>query len=186
LTHETNHIDLSDEKRWISAAKLNTTAFEPLYTRYYDEIYRYIFRRVGREHLSEELCAETFYKALANIKKYTWVNLPFGNWLYTIAANEIRRHFRSKRKVFIIEIDKIQGKIPMEEIVAKAGNEELIWVLEQLSEFELRLIELKYFENKTFKEIGLLLKMKESAIKMRIYRLLLTMRELINSNHDKI
>lgn len=184
MNHVTNHNDLSNEKRWIAEAKSNTSAFEPLYTKYYDEIYRYIFRRVGREDLSAELCSETFYKALSNIKKYTWVNIPFGNWLYTIAANEIKKYYRKKRKVFIIEIDKVQEQIPLDEILNKAGNTELIWVLNQLSDFDLRLIELKYFENKTFKEVGLLLGMKESAIKMRTYRLLLTMRELIINKHD--
>ena len=56
--------------------------------------------------------------------------------------------------------------------------------LAQLSDFDLRWIELKYFENKTFKEVGCRLRMKESAVKMRTYRLLLTMRELIIKQHD--
>lgn len=184
MNQSTNHNNLLDEKRWVSEAKLSTTAFEPLYTKYYDEIYRFIYRRVGREVLSDEICSETFYKALSNIKKYTWKGLPFGHWLYTIASNEIRKHYRNNNNLFIVEIDKVLEQLPMEKLIDKAGNEELIWVLNQLSDFELRLIELKYFENKTFKEVGILLSMKESAIKMRTYRLLLTMRALITNKHD--
>jgi len=184
LIDDNNYTDLTKEKDWIEQSKIDTAAFEPLYTKYNNEIYRYIFRRTGRENLSEELCAETFYKALSNIKKYTWREIPFGNWLYTIAANEIKKHFRNSKEMFIIEIDKMQEQVPLEGIIEQVEVEELVWVLEQLSDFELHLIELKYFEEKTFKEVGLLLKMKESAVKMRTYRLLLTMRELISSKHD--
>jgi RNA polymerase sigma-70 factor (ECF subfamily) len=184
LKEDKIHSDLEDEKRWISQAKTDISAFEPLYIKYYDEIYRYIFRRVGKDGLSAELCSETFYKALLNIDKYTWQGIPFGNWLYTIAANEIKKHYKKNKRIFIIEVDKMLEQLPVEEIIDKAGNEELIWVLNQLSDFELRLIELKYFEGKTFREVGLLLSMKESAIKMRTYRLLLSMRELIIKKHD--
>ncbi|MEN8251728.1 MAG: sigma-70 family RNA polymerase sigma factor [Bacteroidota bacterium] len=181
-----NHIDLLEEKSWIESAKKDIKAFKPLYDRYYDEIYRFIYRRTGKEHLSADLSSETFYKALENIKKYEWRNLPFGNWLYTIASNVIKKHFREKSKVFIIELDKIQLQVQNDEYVKKAGNEELIWVLNQLSDLELRLVELKFFEEKTFKEIALLLEMKESAVKMRLYRLLLAMRNLIDKKDDEV
>lgn len=181
-----NHIDLLEEKRWIEGAKKDIKAFKPLYNRYYDEIYRFIYRRTGKDHLSADLCSETFYKALGNIKKYEWRNLPFGKWLYTVASNVVKKHYRDKNKVFIIELDKIQLRIEDEEYIKKAGNEELIWALNQLSDLELRLIELKFFENKTFKEIALLMEMNESAAKMRIYRLLLAMRNLIDRKNDEI
>ena len=181
-----NHIDLLEEKLWIEASKKDIKAFKPLYDRYYDEIYRFIYRRTGKEELTADLCSETFYKALGNLKKYEWRNLPFGNWLYTIASNVIKKHYREHNKVFIIELDKIQLQIEDEEYVKKAGNEELIWVLDQLSDLELRLIELKFFEEKTFKEVALLLEMKESAVKMRLYRLLLSMRNLIDKKDDQV
>lgn len=186
LTQVPNHIDLIEEKQWIDEAKKDPSAFKPLYLKYYDEIYRYIFRRTGRELQSAEICSETFYKALANLKKYTWRNIPFGNWLYTIAANEIKKRYRNKRELFIVEIDKIQEEIPVEEVVDRAGPDKLVWALGQLSDMELHMVELKYFEHKTFKEVGLLLNMSESAIKMRIYRLLLAMKELIEKRDDQI
>lgn len=180
------HIDLLEEKRWIEAAKKDIKEFRPLYNRYYDEIYRFIYRRTGREQLSADLCSETFYKSLDNLKKYEWRNLPFGNWLYTIAANLIKKHYRDNNKVFIIELDKIQVQIEDEKYVKRAENEDLIRVLDQLADLELRLVELKFFEEKTFKEIALLLEMKESAVKMRLYRLLLSMRNLMDKKNDKV
>ena len=179
LYNEFNHIDLTEEKQWIEASKLESSAFEPLYLKYYDEIYRYVFRRTGRENLSAEICSEAFYK-------YTWRNIPFGNWLYAIAANEIKKRYRNQKEIFIIELDKIQDQVPVNEAIERVGNEVLVWVLDQLSDTELRLIELKFFENKTFMETGLVLGMKESAVKMRIYRLLLRMRQLINKQHDQV
>lgn len=187
LNNDLNHIELQEEKQWIEAARLNTEAFEPIYLRYYDEIYRFIYRRTGRETMSNEICSETFYQALSNIKKYQWRGIPFGNWLYTIASNELRKRYRNKKEVFIIEIDKFQEQLPVPEMLEHIGTEPLVRALDQLNELELRLIELKYFEHKTFREVGLLLEMKESAVKMRIYRLLLAMKKLINEQqHDQI
>lgn len=184
MINNENYIDLSIEKQWIEEAKLNSSAFKPIYTKYYDEIYRFIYRRTGKEVLSSEICSETFYKALSNIDKYQWMGIPIGNWLYSIAANEVKKHFRNRKKMFIVELDKFQENVPVEETIVNVDVKEIVWVLDQLSEIELRLIELKYFENKTFREVASLLKMKESTVKMRVYRLLLTMRKLLIKKND--
>ena len=186
MIYNDNHIDLQQEKQWIEESKADPRAFKSLYTKYYDEIFRFIYRRTGKEVLSAELCSETFYKALLKLPKYTWQNVLFGHWLYRIAANEVKKYYRDRKEVFIIEIDKIQEEIPIEKVINEVDPSHLIWVLNTLSDFELQLIELKYFEHKTFVEVGLLLNMKDSAVKMRIYRLLLKMRELIIASHDEV
>lgn len=166
-----DHSEWEEERVWIDQAKNDILCFQPLYERYYAEIFRYIYRRVDDEALAADLCSQTFYKALKGIKGYEWRGKPFGAWLYTIAANEIRKQFRRKPLSFLI--DEQQWRLIVDVKTERIDDDEVIrQVFQQMNEEEVRLVEMKYFEDKTFKEMAGLLSMSESAIKMKVYRLL--------------
>lgn len=171
------HIDYQDEQQWVAASKLDPQYFEPLYNRYYDEIFRFIYRRTDREALTADICSQTFYKALLNLKKYQWTGRPFVAWLYRIATNELNRYYRDQRPIFIIEEDKVWESI--QEIEINPDVDDLIQLFSMLSREEVHLLELKYFEQKTFKEIADILDLTESTSKMRLYRLLGRMKQML-------
>lgn len=179
------HIDLAEEQKWLVAAKLSSKGFEPIYNRYFEEIFRFIYRRTSSKSLAEDLTSETFYKALKNIRKFRFNGKALGNWLYTIARNQVNSYYRGRNKLFIIEIDEFEKELSTEERQLGYDNEDLIWVLQNISETELLLIELKFFEHKTFREVALLTNMSESAVKMRLYRLLLTMKNKIELRNGR-
>ncbi len=168
MDDERHHIDLETEQTCILRSQKDINHFQPLYEKYYDEIFRFIYRRVEDEMVAADLCSDTFYKALRNIKKFKWQGRPFGAWLYTIAANEIKKHYRKGTLLYLIEEDRIAAA--MEEEID--DSELLRAVFAQLSDDELVLLEWKFFEGKTFKEIALLNGQSESAVKMKVYRLL--------------
>lgn len=186
MTNTYNHIDIEAERTMILEAQLTSKGFRPLYEKYYEEIFRFIYRRVANENIAEELCSETFYKALLNIKKFNWQGVPFNHWLYRIAGNEIKKRGRKKKEVFIIEIDKIEDKEEFREIPAVRNPEALVWAFDQLNEDDLRLIELRYFEEMPFDQISLLLDKKQSAVKMKLYRLLDKIKSLMEEKYGKI
>lgn len=175
--------DLILEKTWVEAAKMDRAAFKPLYNKYYDALFRFFLRRTDDEELSYELCSETFYKALSNLNNYEWRGVPFGGWLFKIGANELKRHFRNRKPIMVIE-EEMLSCLEIEDERQKDYLPGLIGVLDQLKEDDLRLLELKYFEGLNFKEISGLLEIGESAAKMRVYRLLSKMKSLI-PHHDQ-
>jgi len=177
LNTSEKHNDFSDERQWIEDSKKDIKYFEPIYERYYNEIFRYIYRRTANFSTANELCSNTFYKALVRIKKFKWRNKPFGYWLYRVATNEIRKHAGRRKVIFVFELDRISTEIPELEHESIPAEQRLQKVLKTLSATELRLIELKYFEGYTFSKISLLLDISESAVKMRTYRLLERMKE---------
>ena len=185
MINERKHIDLAEEQKWLAAAKLSSKGFEPIYNRYFEEIFRFVYRRTSNVSLAEDLTSETFYQSLKSIRKFKFNGKSLGNWLYTIARNQVNSHYRGRNKVFIIEIDEFERELNPEEQPLGYDNEDLIWVLQNISEQELLLIELKFFEHKTFKEMALLTNMSESAAKMRLYRLLLTMKYKIETKHER-
>src|SRR5207237_3314989 len=46
------------------------------------------------QSLAEDVTSEVFFKALRNIKRYTYSGHPFSSWLYQIALNAVADHYR--------------------------------------------------------------------------------------------
>ena len=57
------------EQEWeeIQAAQKNLAAFQPLYDRYFENIFRFIFRRTSDETLSADLSSQVFLKAMQKL-----------------------------------------------------------------------------------------------------------------------
>ncbi len=68
--------------------------FEKMYNTYADEIYRYCLSHSSDSDLSEDIVSETFMKAWKHFD--TFDNKHPRAWLYTIAKNLFRDHWRKK------------------------------------------------------------------------------------------
>jgi len=154
------HLDqpaIAVEREWISAAKKDPKCFSPIYDRYFDAIFVFIYRRTGNEDLAADLCSATFLKALQYLKRYEDRGLPFAAWLYRIASNEVNKFYRKtkKRMVFILE-ESMVGKIlnVEEDNFDEERITQLSYYLGTLSTTELMMLELRFFESKGFKEIA--------------------------------
>lgn len=176
--------NLHQERKWIQKAQKDISEFRPLYDKYADAVFRFFVRRTDDVCLAEELTSNTFFKALDKLSAYRWQGRPFGAWLFKIAGNELRRQFRDQKPIYIIEEDKLDC-LPIEAEELPDYLPELISALDELSEQDLRVLELKFFENQSFKEISQLLEIGESAAKMRVYRLLGKLKRRIETSYDK-
>ena len=92
-----------DEGKLVAAAQADPKEFGALYELYVDRVYRYAYRRVGTHHDAEDVTAQTFQQALAALPKYEWRGLPFGAWLFRIAANVINRRGRTGSREIPVE-----------------------------------------------------------------------------------
>jgi RNA polymerase sigma-70 factor (ECF subfamily) len=162
------------EQELVLAAQQNEQAFSALYDRYFEGIFGFIYRRTDDEDLTADLVSQVFLKAIQNIKKYEFRGLPFSAWLYRIASNEVNRHYRKHKKqmIFSLEEGRVAELIDEEE----ENNEEKITLLmeclKELSTAVMEVLELRFFEAKSFKEIAFILEISESGAKMRTYRAL--------------
>jgi RNA polymerase sigma-70 factor (ECF subfamily) len=160
----------------VQAAQQDRKHFRPLYNRYYEPVFRFVYRRTLDEALSADICSQVFLKALQRLDRYTFRGVPFSAWLLRIASNEVAQHFRQAKKERVVALDKVPGSEWIEEIPEWDDREEnrqlLIEVLDELKEKDLQLIELRFFEKRPFKEIGEILEITESNAKVRTYRIL--------------
>jgi RNA polymerase sigma factor (sigma-70 family) len=72
-------------------------AFEELFERHFDAIYGYLARRVGPD-LGRDLASETFTRAFAARKRYDATRGEERPWLFGIANNLLRRHYRDEER----------------------------------------------------------------------------------------
>jgi RNA polymerase sigma-70 factor (ECF subfamily) len=131
----------------------------------------------GLEDTAGDLTQQTFMKAMANLSKYEDRGLPFGSWLYRIAQNEVSMYFRSLKKTRTVEIEerKLKDLCEEAELTSQMSIEEqerLIRLLNDMEQENLDLIELRFFQGLSFKEIADIYSINEPSAKMRVYRIL--------------
>ncbi|MFY0651115.1 MAG: sigma-70 family RNA polymerase sigma factor [Cyclobacteriaceae bacterium] len=164
--------EIQYEEEVIEASKKDLSQFEFLYNKYYESIFRYTFNRIGDEDETSDVVSRIFMNAMNAIQKYECRGLPFGAWLYRIASNEIKKHFRTgKNQVLCLEEERLMdvwtcGEMPDGEVRLRILGE----LVDKLNDEEVTILQMKFFEDKGFKEIALLMNKKESAVKMRMYR----------------
>lgn len=174
------HLDqdqIQQEQDWINLAKKDPAQFKMLYDKYFEAIFGFVYRRTDDEDISADLTSQTFLKALQNLKKYQDRGLPFSAWLYRIAINELNKFYRSrqKKKVFSLEEHLVIKLIWVEEQEPNDQESLLQQVLQDLNNLkteEVEILELRFFEERSFKEIAYILEISESSAKMRTYRAL--------------
>lgn len=173
-------MELDLEQKQIELAKTDPNGFEPLYTKYYAPILKFVYKRMESLDDSRDVTSTVFTKALSNICKYKHQGFPFSSWLYRIAINEVNMFYRRSKKDRIISLDD-KGMRNMAE-ASETVNDELIAALKQsllyLSEEELLLIELRFFEERPFAEVGQILDITENNAKVRTYRTLDKLRKV--------
>lgn len=170
------------EKQYIEDSKTDPKCFEPLYKLYYERVLKFVYKRIESLDDTREVTAIVFTKALTNIKKYKDHGFPFSSWLYRIAINEVNQFYRDSKKMRVISLDK-KGVDNIAEETDKL-NPDLISALRKallyLAEEELILIELRYFEERPFAEVGEILEITENNAKVRTYRVLDKLKEVFN------
>lgn len=167
---------LREELQWVTQAKLDPKKFEPLYRKYYTPILRYLKQRVIDQETAHDLVSQVFIKAINKIHQYEFRGVPFGSWLYRIAKSELYQQFREDKFKHVVQIDTIQIAVFedffLENEEQEMNRKRLMEALQFLKPEQLQLIELRFFEQLSFKEIGEQLGLTENNAKVKTFRAL--------------
>ena len=175
--------EILQEYSILDRAKKNPQAFGELYEKYFDRIFNFVYRQTDDEDLTADLTSQAFLIALKNVDRYQFRGVPFSAWLYKIASNEINKHYRKQKQTKVFSIEEGADRELMEQ-AEEEYNEEIINrlmnYLKELPTEMLQVLELRFFEDKDFKEIAFILDITESGAKMRTYRALDRLRKNFN------
>jgi RNA polymerase sigma-70 factor (ECF subfamily) len=174
------------DQKLVEEAKKSPEKFVTLYDKYFDQIYRYIYRRVNDKDTVEDLVSQTFHDALRHLKSFEWRGYPFSSWLYKIAHNNVLKWYRDSKKMNVVDLD-AAGTLKDETIdqhlsaVQKEDQNEIQDLLAQLEPQEREIIRLKYFEEVSNIEIAEIMGLSANHIGVKVYRALKKLKQLLNS-----
>ena len=163
-----------EEQLKVEAAQRDPSMFAALYEENFYRVYAYLARRTGDRAQAEDLTSDVFREALANIGKLEWRGVPFASWLLRIAANAVADHWRkSGREQAGAAAEAAEDKPSPAEIELHAM---LFQLVERLPEMQRRVIELRFVEQKSIREIAAELDRSEGAVKQLQLRALENLR----------
>ncbi len=175
----------SEEEKLILAAKENPSRFSALYERYYEQILKFVYQRVVTKEDAFDITQQVFLQAMLSLHKYELRGFPFSSWLYRIAINELNQVFRKNEKQRGVNLEEKHLQEIVEEMNVVSDTEKesaVLNALTTLDEEDFRLIEMRFFEKRPFKEIGEILNITEPNTKMRLYRILDKLKPVVQKN----
>lgn len=167
---------MEDERRRIEAAKADPSRFAELYDDHFERVYAYVLRRVGDRSDAQDITADVFQNALANLSRFEWRGAPFAAWLYRIASNAIADHFRVEGRHSCLP-----GQTEMSGLHDDAHEDVerramLFRSVDRLPADQRRVIVMRFGEEKSIREIAQEIGRSEGAVKQLQWRGLQTLR----------
>ena len=173
----------TDERLAVEAAQRDPSRFAELYENNFERVYAYIARRVGNREEAQDLTAEVFHHALANIGRYEWRGVPFVGWLYRIAANAIadRWHRVAREGQRGEDESETVEEIGVEDEIERRAM--LFQLVDSLPPDQRLVITRRFVDQRSIREIAAELRRSEGAVKQLQFRALHTLRAHMRSRH---
>ena len=109
----------SDEALMLAYGQGEFPAFEVLYRRHKDAVFRYLLRQGLSRSIAEELLQDVWSKVIASRQTYK-DKAKFSTWLYRIARNRLIDHFRANKDF----VQLVEENNPAPEAIENLDNDE--------------------------------------------------------------
>ena len=144
-------------------------AFDAIFERYHKQIYNFIRKQVADRESIEDLVQEVFLRVFKSSKNFD-VTKKFSSWIYKIALNEVKRHWKrtATRQTYSLNTplgedggdaeraDFIEDEraAPAEATEAALFSRNLRELIDLLPEKQKTVVLLKVYQELTFEEIS--------------------------------
>jgi RNA polymerase sigma-70 factor (ECF subfamily) len=162
----------ADERLLIEAARKDPSQFAELYELHFERVYAYLARRVGNRQEAEDITSEVFHQALANIGKFEWRGAPFAAWLLRIASNAIADKWRGTSRERGNPTQEHSQGADFKEVSFEEADERarLFRLVKTLPSAQRRVVEMRFAEEKSIREIAQAIGKTEGAVKQLQFR----------------
>lgn len=146
----------------------DTSALTDLYEHYKSDVYRYLYYRVGRPQVAEDLTAEVFIRVIEHLPRYRPRHVPFRAWLFQIARNLAIDHIRKlavRNHVALDEKMPANDAGPETAVDYNLTIERLQEALRRLTSDQCDVIILRFVAEMPINQVAQTLNKSESAVK---------------------
>ncbi len=171
------------EAALIARAKRDPRAFGQLYDTYVQQVYRFCYQRTGSHHQAQDLTSQTFHRALEGLPQYEWRGVPFGAWLFRIAANlasDQRRHAQRELPLDAVSLQPSAAALDdaTEALLHREALQGLWLLVDRLPAQQQRVLILRFGQGLSNQEVSRVVNRSETATKQLVYRAVKALREL--------
>ena len=153
-------------------------AVEALYERYLPPVWRYVYTQVhGDEHAAEDVVSETFLAAISGLLKLDPEGGSLYAWLIGVARHKVSDHRRRLRRLRDDPIALSRGRGDARETADPQGSLEaaeektqVAGTMARLSNEERLVLEWKYVEELSVREMARRIGRTEKAVENLLYR----------------
>ena len=137
--------DSTDEALMQSFARGNLNAFEQLYDRHETGVWRFVFRSVQNNAVTDDLVQDLWFSVTRTAASYE-PTAKFKTWLFTMARNRVIDHIRTAKNHASIDAENEEGESmfsdlaadsrlgPMRQVSSREQAKALLDAIEQLPE----------------------------------------------------
>ncbi|MBR3601567.1 MAG: RNA polymerase sigma factor [Lachnospiraceae bacterium] len=160
--------------------------FEELYNLYYKDVYYFVLKLADyRDHIAEEVTQESFYQAFISLPRFRG-ECSMKSWLCQIAKNTYYKYLKTHAKETYLEENLHQEQ--EEETVSIVVEKKQVAthirkVIADLDERSQRIVEYRLFDEKSYKEIGELIGIREATAKVLFSRAKVKIRERLKEEY---
>jgi RNA polymerase sigma-70 factor, ECF subfamily len=156
-------------------------AFEQLYRRHKDSLYRYFLRHVRPPDLAGEAFQDVWQKVIQSRDRYR-ADAPFAAWLYTLAHHRLMDHYRSQRPNDEMPDDLAAPERDHPERRAEQSQQSyrLLAALQTLPPEQREILVLREEQDFTLEQIAAIQGVGRETVKSRLRYALAKLREVLN------
>lgn len=144
-------------------------------TLYADNVYRFILKNLRHEEDARDVVQTAFEKLWRNREEVD--GLKSKSYLFTVAYNQMIDHIRKVKRIHLKEEFKEESRVSNRQ----ANNLKAVLqeALARLSETQRSLVMLKDYEGYSYEEIGKIMNLSESQVKVYLHRARLQLKEYL-------
>jgi RNA polymerase sigma-70 factor, ECF subfamily len=176
-----------DEAALVSVAQADPTAFDALYRRYLEPVYRYVRAQIPHREDAADLTQQIFLQALDALPTYQARGLPFAAWLFRIARNAVIDSYRRRKggavsfELLPEDLHPIAANDPLALVLEREREQRLHTLVHALPPHKRELLMLRFAGQLSSSEIALVVGRSPAAVQKQLTRILL---ELKGHYHD--
>jgi RNA polymerase sigma-70 factor (ECF subfamily) len=144
---------------------------------YADNVYRFIVKNIRHEEDSRDIVQSAFEKLWRN--KEAVENDKSKSYLFTVAYNQMIDHIRKNKRIQLK--DEFHEEVKITYQVAPHTKKLLMEALNKLNETQKSLVMLKDYEGYNYEEIGRIMNLTESQVKVYLHRARLALKNYLVS-----
>lgn len=155
-------------------------AFGEIYARYVRVVYRYVYSRVGKKEITEDITSETFMTLIDVIKNYDG-RYKLSTFIIGIAINKMRQYFQKHRAnevEFIDNYEILDNDEVVDNVDSSIHAKQIETMMSKLETREKVVLQSRFLEGKSVKDTAKALEITQENVRIIQFRAIKKLKKL--------